>query len=720
MKNSKVSAILLTLIVILAVLILLPTIFGVPDSAAQGTTLPVYTDALAAGWQDWSWNTTVNFSNTNPVYSGTNSIVVTYNQGWSAFRLAYHNEILDVTDYNTFRFWIHGGSTGGQPVVVQLNLDGENDVIEQTVTPQANTWTRVDISLVDYAPRTVYSITWLNNSNSSHNPFYVDHIIFTNTIIPTPPLIDGPALSVDAAAGRHPISPYIYGINHASEELATAARLPVRRWGGNSTTRYNWQIDVHNTGSDWYFENIPDTPDTVDSFVEQDRRTGTESLLTMPLIGWTPKQRLEDHPYDCGFKESVYGNQDSVDPWDTDCGNGEQSGVPITGNDPHDTSIEITATFVISWINHLTTEFGPAGAGGVMFYNLDNEPMLWNETHRDVYPNPLSYDEIRDRTYRYGAAIKAADPTAQTLGPVVWGWTAYFWSALDWEPGGYWWNNPQDRLAHDNVPFIEWYLQQMHAYEITHSVRILDYLDLHYYPQAEGVSLSSVVDTQTQALRLRSTRSLWDPTYNDESWIAEPVMLIPRMKQWVVTNYPGTKLAITEYNWGAINHTNGALAQADVLGIFGREGLDLATLWGPPKIKNPVAFAFRMYRNYDGAGSGFGETGVYAASTDQDQLSIYAAQRGSDNVLTLMVINKTGNSLTSTVSLANFQPGANAQVYRYSNANLAAIIQAPDQPVNSSGFTSVFPANSITLVIIPSGGGQNDGWPKVYLPVILR
>src|SRR5512136_1906368 len=69
---------------------------------------------------------------------------------------------------------------------------------------------------------------------------------------------EGPALSVDAQADQHPISPYIYGMNFADESLAADLNLPVRRWGGNSTSRYNWQLNVHNTGSDWYYENIPD------------------------------------------------------------------------------------------------------------------------------------------------------------------------------------------------------------------------------------------------------------------------------------------------------------------------------------------------------------------------------------------------------------------------------------------------------------------------------
>ena len=520
----------------------------------------------------------------------------------------------------------------------------------------------------------------------------------------------GPALTVNNAADRHQISPDIYGMNFADEQLARELRLPVRRWGGNATTRYNWQNDTTNHASDWYFENIPEDntdPTTLpngsgsDKFVEQDRRTSTHTLLTVPLIGWTPKSRA----YACGFSTSKYGAQQDTDPWRPDCGNGVLSGgTEVTGNDPHDTSEEITPTFVQDWMRHLTGRYGSAGSGGVKFYNLDNEPMLWNETHRDVHQGPTSYDELRDRTYQYAAAIKAVDPGAKTLGPTLYGWTAYFYSALDWEPGGSWWNNPQDQNAHGGTPFVEWYLQQMRTYEQQHGIRILDYLDLHNYPEASGVALAPAGDAATQERRLRSTRSLWDPTYVDESWIAEPVRLIPRMRDWVNKNYPGTKLAISEYNWGALDHINGALAQADILGIFGREGLDLATLWEPPKPSEPGAFAFRMYRNYDGQGGAYGDVWVRSTSADQGKLAIYGAQRTSDGSLTLMVINKTNGNLTSSLNLSGFSPGASAQVYRYSAANLGAITRQADQKVGASGFTATYPANSITLIVIPENG----------------
>jgi len=231
----------------------------------------------------------------------------------------------------------------------------------------------------------------------------------------------------------------------------------------------------------------------------------------------------------------------------------------------------------------------------------------------------------------------------------------------------------------------------------------------------------------------------------DKSWIAEAgpdggiVRLIPRMKAWIAEHYPGTKLAIGEYNWGGLEHINGALAQADVLGIFGREGVDLATLWEPPAPDQPGAYAFRIYRNYDGAGSRFGETRVQAISSDQGRLSVYAAQREGDKALTVVVINKSGGTLATRLQLWNFAPGGPAEIYRYSSDNLNAIVRLADQPVETAGstdgstvgLTASFPANSITLLEIPGQVSNNPaptpdpteepaGSRRTYLPGVQR
>ena len=155
------------------------------------------------------------------------------------------------------RFWVNGGNSGGQAIAVSVNSNGST----VAVTALANTWTQVTISLADLgSPATISDIYWQDSTGGAQPVFYMDDIIFVYSDLPTPtspPPGTGPALSVNVAANRHAISSYIYGMNFASQAIASALNLPVDRWGGNSTSRYNWQNDTTNTGSDWYFENVP-------------------------------------------------------------------------------------------------------------------------------------------------------------------------------------------------------------------------------------------------------------------------------------------------------------------------------------------------------------------------------------------------------------------------------------------------------------------------------
>jgi hypothetical protein len=520
--------------------------------------------------------------------------------------------------------------------------------------------------------------------------------------------VPGPALSVNVAAQRHAISPDIYGINEygADPALLSQLRSPVVRWGGNLATQYNWQADASNHGSDYFFvggDSIttaqPNPPSgQANLFINTNNTNGSKSLLTIPMIDYVNK----DGTITCSYKVSRYPGitqqQTEIIFDGQECGNGRYTdGTPIPNNNVLYNHVANSPTLQQGWINYLVSHYGNAAGSGVKYYEFDNEPSDWFETHQDVHPGMLSYEELRDKTYLYGPAIKTADPTAKTLGPSDYGWAVYVDS-----------QDLNGQATHGGTWFAEWYLQQMKAYEDQHGVRILDYFDEHYYPDSNGpcIALCPAGDAATQAQRLRATRSLWDPTYEDESWINAangfgPIQLIPRFRQWVSQDYPGTKTAITEYNFGGLESINGALTQADVLGIFGREQLDLATIWDPPTASQPGAYAFKMYLNYDGAGGKFGDTSVLASSADQGQLAIYGAQRSSDNALTLMLINKTGSDLTSSLSLSGFSPGATAKVYRYSPANLNAIVAQPDQVVNASGFSATYPANSITLVVIP-------------------
>ncbi len=543
-----------------------------------------------------------------------------------------------------------------------------------------------------------------------------------------PPVAAGPALTVDAATATHPISPLIYGMNswrlsdpkHEAPKVAAEVRLPFDRWGGDGYTLYNYKLDVSDLGDDWFFEIAPNAntnyPDQSEfnSQVIGDRVAGAKTLLSVPVIGWVAKSRTRGS----SFSVAKYGPQQKTDPYWHDFGNGIKPDGTKIANDPNDTCMPIDESWTSDWVKYLVGKFGNAANGGVAIYALDNEPTWWNKMHRDVHPLPFSYDEVTEKGLKVARAIKAADPTAEVSGPVIDFWLTYFYSKKDIEWFQEHWPNitglPPDREAHGNVPLIDYYLRAFKAAQDAdpQHTRFLDYLDLHTYFATEGAMLNPAGTSVQQRAVIDSTRVLWDPTYTDPRFrnpdnYAEPLapQMIPRMKNWVRDNYPGTKTAITEYNWGAPEHISGAVAQADILGIFGREGLDLGALWGPPDLNQPLMFAFKMFRNYDDHGSGFGDASLQATSGDQGKLAIYAARRASDRMVTVVVINKTFGDLRTDVRLDHFKSKGPAKVYRYSGADLTEIRALPDIKASKSDGKDkasvvkdqLFPAMSITL-----------------------
>ncbi len=180
------------------------------------------------------------------------------------------------------------------------------------------------------------------------------------------------------------------------------------------------------------------------------------------------------------------------------------------------------------------------------------------------------------------------------------------------------------------------------------------------------------------------------------------MQLVRRLRTWVSTYYPGTKTGITEYSWGAEGHINGATAQADILGIFGRERLDMAARWTTPAASTPTYKAIKLYRNYDGQKRGFGETSVTTAAPNPDQLSAFGALRAADGALTVMVVCKyLANRTPLTVRLANFAHAGRAQVWQLTSAN--AIRRLADVPFTGTELTVSLPPQSVTLLVLPRG-----------------
>jgi len=575
-----------------------------------------------------------------------------------------------------------------------------------------NSWQHLNISLASLgaAGQSSFSGFWIQDRIGAAQPtFYLDDITLLANTNPPPPITNAPvSIAIDAALDRRPISPLIYGLAFADSNQLADLNVPLNRSGGNSETRYNWQLNAHNHAADWYFESIADSPATpaaaTDDFVANSKAAAAAPMLTIPMIGWVPKLASNRGKL-ASYSIAKYGAQTGNDSqWFADAGNGISSSngnARITWNDPNDANFATNSTFQKAFVQYLTNRWGASSGGGVPYYIMDNEHSIWQSTHQDVHPIGATMTEIRDKILDYAGQVKATDPSALVLGPEEWGWSGYFYSGYDQQYGGqHGWSSLPDRAANGGWDYLPWLLDQLHQRATNTNQRLLDCFTVHYYPQ--GGEYGSDTSTSMQLLRNRSTRSLWDTNYVDATWINQVVKLIPRLKNWVATYYPGTKTGITEYNWGAESHINGATAQADILGIFGREGLDLATRWTTPDKSTPTYSAIKLYRNYDSNRSIFGDTSIRTSVTNPDNLSAFGALRSSDGAMTVMVVNKQPNTGADlALNIANFQAGASVQVWQLNASN--AITRLADRSLSGTSLAATVPPQSITLFVLRAG-----------------
>jgi len=474
------------------------------------------------------------------------------------------------------------------------------------------------------------------------------------------------------------ISSDIYGLAAPSKDTIMKWKVPLIRWGGNTAECYNWQLgNAWNTGKDWFFENVAVEQNAWQNFLERGERNGGRVFFNLPLIGYVAKDTFS-HSYSI----KKYGVQQKHDPSRPDAGNGlRPDGNPFVGNNLADSAMVANPEFIPSWVKAMKKQFPKLFSERRIIFALGNEPMLWHLTHRDVHPEPVSYDEYLSRFVAMAKAVKAAAPEAQIAGPELWGWPVYFQSAKDLASHG-----NDDRRRHRGEDFLPWFLRQMHIQEKQGKMRLLDYVTIHFYPQAQNV-FSSSADLSATKMRLETVKSLWDPSYQDPSWINSKVILFPRLKRWVAEAYPGTKIGLTEYNWGGEEDISGALALADILGILGREGIDLACYWTTPQEGSFAAAAYTLYRNADGAGASFGNEKllVHWKGTCPDNLSVYAAIDRESRIVSVIAVNKS--ALPRTLRLQwqgiSVDPGPSFTIDgKEPNVILTAKLTSPFQLLN--------------------------------------
>jgi hypothetical protein len=500
------------------------------------------------------------------------------------------------------------------------------------------------------------------------------------------------------------ISPYIYGIAYggdAKDQFEVGATI--RRWGGDNTARYNFELETWNLNFNWFFENTK--APSWKQFLDDDAAHKMKSAITLPTLGWVAKDDKS-----MTFPVSQFGPQEKTDPYKPEAGNGiKPGGDKVTPPSPTQTSIAAPPEWDAKWVNAINAADAAAKRQHqVQIYFLDNEPMIWQSTHRDVRTEPLGYDELLEKTINYGSAVRKADPTAMIAGPSDWGWPAYFYSGKDAVAG---FMRKPDRRAHGDVPLIDWYLQKLKEHQDKTGERVLDILDLHYYPQGEGIfeGGNSKTDKETSKKRLRSTRSWWDPGYTDESWVKDQVRLLPRMQEWVAKNYPGTKISIGEWNFGAEKHISGGLAIAESLGRFAQFGLYSAFYWQFPAGGSPGQQAYLAYRNFDGKGGRFQDWYVPSEAPEGTSLFVSRDEAGTHAVAVILNMSPD-DAVLEALDMNGCAPVTSRRTYTYV-AGVKGLQPAP--PVTAPGPVEQFlPPWSIVVIDMTLGAPMSGAVEK--------
>jgi len=551
------------------------------------------------------------------------------------------------------------------------------------------------------------------------------------------------AVTVDVS-NQHPMSLYVYGgafpaklaapVN--AQSTALNIDLTAVRWGGNASSTYNWQLGTSNAASDNFFEdlsfcgvggsatNSPCADSDSVQFIKDVESALNAPVMTMPMLPWAAQNPASSGNGHWSFSVARDGAQCHTDPQNSDAGDGialssncntQPTYLTASSTDINDAYVPLlddhsqtcpsgtSCVYRSDWAAALSAAFAVKSFFPHL-YEMDNEMDMWGITHRDIHPNPSGYDEMANVYLTEANKLKGWDPQAVRLGPVSCCWWLY-WNGA----------NSNDKAAHAGVDFLPWWLNQIYWQDQISGARSLDVFDFHAFPDATTTDSTGnpLPKAQLQALAASIFRDYWDPTFVSPSTTINQQgatsiqpnktipFRIPRMRALVNTIYPGTPLAITEWNaaFAGESDFSTALADADAYGIMGRENVYVASRWTAPVPANPNYWALRLYTNYDGLDDLFGYISVSDTHNgDPNLFSSYAALGGfAVNTPNIMVINKDPqNSAQVQFTLSNFSP-TTYQSFTLASPSPTIITASAQQPWSSVQY---FPPYSITLVSV--------------------
>jgi hypothetical protein len=514
------------------------------------------------------------------------------------------------------------------------------------------------------------------------------------------------------------ISPYIYGIDgNTNASIPNVPDVTVFRMGGNRWTAYNWTTNASNAGSDFNYESDNFlTSSTIPGFavypsINANIAAGQATLFTVPMQGLVSADESGDVPTanapDLARFQTIVDQKSTV------------SSAPFTTTPPvvvvsgEDTGNVYSDEFVWA-MNQLSTtkEIFSGTTSTPAFVDLDNEPDLWNSTHLEVQgPTEITPAAYIAKTLTMTEALKTQFPNMIIFGPSHYG----FLGVYNFQ-GGVTGTTPTGENW-----FPDEYFQALSTASATFGKPLVDVYDFHWYPEdydagstrVTSLTAATLSDADMQLI-VQAPRNLWDPTFTDPGnsnpWVnsvlgGAPIEFLPRLQAKINAEFPSIKLSISEYETGGFNNIAGTVAQADQLGVYASNGLFAAMLWPPSGTYDYELAGFRAYRNFDGAGSNFGDTSVSTISSNPGSVMVYVSTDSTTpGRVVLVAINRANTSQVAAITGLSLSGTANL----YQMTATTAAGQSPVTPVSigtmavsGSSLTLTLPAYSVTTINVP-------------------
>ncbi len=543
-------------------------------------------------------------------------------------------------------------------------------------------------------------------------------LLSISAIIGYPLLAQTVTIQVDALAGRKSISPYIFGKNNCLSDASTDP-LSAAEWqflrdagvkmfrenGGNNATKYNWRLKI-SSHPDWY-NNVYKHDWDFAAKSMQDNIPGASGMWAFQLIG-KAAANTNNNFNDWGYNQSQWWsgvNQNLAGGGTINTGGGSKA---LKEGNPDLYLMNWTAD---STVGILDRWFGNKGLGlnktTLRYWNMDNEPEIWYGTHDDVMPTQLSAEDFMQRYFAVAKKAREKFSEIKLVGPVPcneWQW--------------YNWNDNVISAGGKNYTWLEFFIKRIAEEQVSSGVRLLDVLDIHFYPgttnSSDIVQLHRVFFDKTynypDANGVKNIGGSWDNSVTKE-YIFERCRAW--LEQYIGPNH-GVTFSVSEIGIEGDNPNVTALWYASTLGTFANESVEFFTPW---TWKTGMWETLHLFSRY---GKG---TRVQSTSSLENYISAYSSISADLDSLTVILVNRSlDQTKTTSVNLSNFTvsdgayntltisnlPGNETFKSHTSNA-----LKTGTATVSNDSFSISLPPLSITAVLLSASAQPPTSIKKV-------